>query len=101
MGDLVRDRETGKLLIVTAVTDDRADERLVEERDRTIAEFETNENYGGHEPVVDTVYVPARLPIDGTLDLSDRKRYGFPASRLVPIERGRGYADVDDTGTAA
>lgn len=93
-GDLVRDRETGKLLVVTDVTAERADERVVAERDRTIAAFESNANYGDHEPVVEAVYVPARLPVDGALDLGGRKRYGFPASRLVAIERGRGYADL-------
>ncbi len=93
-GDLVRDRETGKLLIVTAVTTERADQRVVEEREQSIAAFESNADYGDHEPVIDAVYVPAQLPVDGPLDLGDRKRYGFPASRLVPVDRG--YADVDD-----
>lgn len=94
-GDLVRDRERGKLLIVTEVTSDRADERTVPESDQSIADFESNEHYGGHEAVVNAVYVPAQLPVDGSLDLSDRKRYGFPASRLVPVNRG--YAHIDDT----
>lgn len=98
-GDLVRDRESGKLLIVTELTSDRADRRIVEERDQSIADFESNANYGGHEAVIEAVYVPARLPVDGTLDLSERKRYGFPASRLVPVDRG--YANVDQAAGGA
>lgn len=93
-GDLVRDRESGKLLIVTGLTGARADERIVEERDQSVADFASNENYGDHETVIEAVYVPARLPVEGTLDLSQRRRYGFPASRLIPVDRG--YANVDE-----
>ena len=60
-GDPVRDRETGKLLVVTAVTTDRADERIVEERDQSIAAFASNEQYGDHEPVIEAVYVPRNV----------------------------------------
>lgn len=100
-GDLVRDRESGKLLVVVEQTTDRADERVVDMGDgpdRTIAEFDTNANYGGHEPVVEAVYVPAQVPLDGKLTLADRKRYGFPASRLVPVERA--YTRVENDGRA-
>ncbi|MFB6096352.1 MAG: SWIM zinc finger family protein [Haloferacaceae archaeon] len=98
-GDLVRDRESNKLLVVVEQTTERADERVVEEADRTVAAFETNANYGGHEPVIEAVYVPAQVPLDGDLDLGSRKRYGFPASRLVPVERG--YVRVDEDPPAA
>lgn len=93
-GDLVRDRESGKLLIVTGLTSDRADERIVQKRDQSVADFASNANYGDHETVVEAVYVPAGLPVDGTLDLSQRRRYGFPASRLIAVDRG--YANVDE-----
>lgn len=96
-GDLVRDRESDKLLVVTDVTAERADERVVEAATKRVSEFDTNANYGGHEPVVEAVYVPARVPVDGTLDLGERKRYGFPASRLVPV--GRDYVEVGNVFT--
>lgn len=80
-GEFVADRETGKLLLVTRVTDERADERTTEDG-RRISEFETNREYGGHEPVVEAVYVAGRRPSGGRLDVSGERRYGFPASRL-------------------
>lgn len=86
-GELVRDRETGKLLVVTAVTADRADERIVEEHDRSIAAFESNRNYGDHEPVIEAVYVPDGPQTDRNRKDRTRKRYGFPASRLVAVEK--------------
>lgn len=98
-GDLVRERESGTLLVVTAVTEERADEHVVEAVGRTVAEFDSNANYGDHEPVIEAVYVPAQLPLDGDLDLADRNRYGFPASRLVPVERN--HVSTDDTATRA
>ncbi len=78
-GDPVRDRETGKRLVVTGVTDARADAYRTEEG-RTIADYSTNADYGAHEPVVEAVYLESLRP---TRDPADAKRYGFPASRLV------------------
>ncbi|WP_435145551.1 SWIM zinc finger family protein [Halobaculum sp. P14] len=90
-GDVVRDRETGSLLVVTDVTTDRADARETAEG-RLVADYDTNRDYGRHEPVVDAVYLES---VDGTDDTDDaggdapdyvsvagRRRYGFPASRL-------------------
>lgn len=109
-GDLVRDRETDSLLVVTAVTAERADERVVPGEGRTVADFETNDGYGDHEPVIEAVYL-ASLPATPTAaDLRDRKRYAFPASRLVPVDRehprldpGRLLArdDAAETGAGA
>ncbi len=83
-GAAVRDRETGKLLIVTRVTDERADAHETDEG-RPIADYPTNAGYGAHEPVVEAVYVDALSPTAG---VRDAKRYGFPASRLVALDRG-------------
>ena len=80
-GEFVRDRESGSLLVVTDVTTERADERRTEDG-RTIAEYDTNAAYGDHEPVVEAVYVGSLRAADGHLDLSGRRRYSFPASRL-------------------
>ncbi len=78
-GEPVRDRETGKRLVVTGVTDARADAYRTEE-ERTIDDYATNADYGAHEPVVEAVYLGSLKP---TRDPADAKRYGFPASRLV------------------
>ena len=78
-GDVVRDRETDKSLVVVAVTDERADTYRTDDG-RTVDEYATNADYGAHEPVVEAVYVesirPGRSP-------DDCRRYGFPASRLA------------------
>ncbi len=81
-GDAVRDRETGTLLVVTGATDRRADEYQTDER-RPVDEYPTNAAYGAHEPVVEAVYVESLTPTHG---IDDARRYGFPASRLVPAE---------------
>ena len=84
-GDAVIDRETGKPLVVTRVTDRRADEYRTDEG-RPIDEYPTNAAYGAHEPVVEAVYAESLGPAHG---VDDARRYGFPASRLVPVDGGR------------
>ena len=81
-GDAVRDRETGKTLVVTGVTDERTDEYRTDEG-RLVDEYPTNAEYGAHEPVVEVVYAESLGPTHG---VDDARRYGFPASRLVSIE---------------
>lgn len=81
-GDAVRDRETDTPLVVTDVTDRRADAYLTDER-RPVASYPTNAAYGAHEPVVEAVYVESLTPTHG---VDDARRYGFPASRLVRAE---------------
>lgn len=81
-GDCVRDRETGRLLVVTGVTDRRADEYRTDEG-RPIDEYPTNADYGTHEPVVEAVYAESLTQTNG---IEDARRYGFPASRLVPVD---------------
>jgi hypothetical protein len=85
-GDVVADRESGKLLLVVRPTDGRADETLVEETGRTVAAFETNADYGDHEPVVEAIYLES---LRGDEDPSELRRYGFPASRLRRLVRVR------------
>ncbi|MFC5278061.1 SWIM zinc finger family protein [Halorubrum rubrum] len=84
-GDAVYDRETGKLLVVTRVTARRADEYRTDEG-RTIEAYPTNAAYGAHEPVVEAVYAESLGPAHG---IDDARRYGFPASRLVPVDVAR------------
>lgn len=100
-GELVRDRETGKLLVVVERTRRRADEATTDDG-RVIASFESNADYGDHEPVVEAVYVDALDARRGRLDLRGARRYGFPASRLRRLERRplrlEGDADDRDAG---
>ncbi|SMO55439.1 SWIM zinc finger family protein [Halorubrum cibi] len=84
-GDAVYDRETGKLLVVTRVTERRADEYRTDE-ERSIDAYPTNAAYGAHEPVVEAVYAESLGPAHG---IDDARRYGFPASRLVSVDIGR------------
>jgi hypothetical protein len=78
-GEVVRDRETEKRVVVVAVTTERADAYRTESG-RTIDEYGTNAAYGAHEPVIEAVYVDAIRP---GRTVTDCKRYAFPASRLV------------------
>ena len=82
-GDLVRDRETGDLLVVVDVPDERADEYVIEATGRTVADHDTNEGYPTDDPVVEVVY-----PADGETDADERRRYAFPHSRLEEFDRG-------------
>lgn len=79
-GDVVRDRETGGLLVVREVTAERADEHRTGEG-RLVADYPTNADYGAHEPVVLAVYLTAGRSDDG-----EARQYAFPASRLVPVD---------------
>ncbi|AUX10770.1 SWIM zinc finger domain protein [Halalkaliarchaeum desulfuricum] len=83
VGEVVRDRETGSLLVVVAVTTDRADAVETDEG-RIVAEYPTNTGYGDHEPVVRAVYASGLAP---DRDVGDLKPYSFPASRIVRLER--------------
>jgi len=78
-GTVVRDRETGKRLVVVEVTAERADAYRTEEG-RAVAEYPTNAEYGVHEPVVEAVYAESVRP---GRSVADCDRYGFPASRLT------------------
>jgi hypothetical protein len=97
-GDIVRDRETGSALLVVAVTGRRADAVTTGEG-RLVADYETNADYGGHEPVFECAYL-GDLRVDddgdgdgdsarnGSVDLAAPRRYSFPASRLRPLDVG-------------
>ncbi|MGM0591294.1 MAG: SWIM zinc finger family protein [Halobacteriota archaeon] len=101
-GAVVRDRETGSLLLVTGTTNRRADEVTTAEG-RLVSEYPSNERYGDHEPVFEAVYLASVRPDD--VELDDLKRYSFPASRLRPTEvtdhrtaRHRGHHPVEMVG---
>ncbi|SFL28304.1 SWIM zinc finger [Halogranum rubrum] len=98
-GEFARDRETGSVVVVVGVTDQRADEYETAEG-RTVADYETNDDYGVHEPVVEAAYLESLRTPDGTIDLSGVKRYGFPASRLQRLGRSHPRVAVSVTGTA-
>lgn len=84
-GTLVEDRETGKLLLVVAATGERADE-VVTGEGRRISEYESNAEYGDHEPVFEAVYLESIRRNDaGDVDVDDLRHYGFPASRLRSV----------------
>ena len=75
-GDVVRDRETGKRLVVARVTDERADERVVEATGETVAEYEKNDGYPSDDLVVAATYLTDALRSESP------RRYAFPRSRL-------------------
>lgn len=83
IGEIVRDRETEELLVVVAVTTDRADQYETDEG-RLVAEYATNREYGDHEPVIRAVYAGGLAP---DRDTSDLRTYSFPASRIVRLDR--------------
>jgi hypothetical protein len=88
-GDVVRDRESGSLLVVVGTTERRADEVRTDEG-RPVAEYGTNAAYGAHEPVFECVYLDSLRPAaGGDGDTTTVKRYSFPAGRL----RDGGVAD--------
>jgi hypothetical protein len=92
-GDLVRDRETKSLLVVVRGTGERADEAATE-TGRTVADYDTNDAYGPHEPVFEAVYVNSIPLSESVAGIADRKRYHFPASRLRPVESGFAAEEV-------
>jgi len=75
-GDVVLDRETGDRLVVARVTDDRADERLVESTGETVAEYDRNEGYPDDDIVVEATY------LSDAARSGKQRRYAFPRSRL-------------------
>jgi hypothetical protein len=85
-GDVALDRETGDRLVVTAVTDQRADEATVAATGESVAEYPTNEGYPDGDVVVEAVYLADAVARD------DPHRYSFPRSRLRRVD---GAALVD------
>ena len=93
-GDAVVDRETGDLLIVVRVTDRRANEVVVPDREVSVADYPTNEGYPADDLVVEAIYpLPANLR-SSSLDRYRVRAYSFPISRLDPRRR---RADEDQT----
>lgn len=85
-GDVVLDRETGDRLVVTAVTEQRADEVTVAATGESVAEYPTNSGYPDDDLVVEAVYLTDAVATD------DPRRYSFPRSRLRRVD---GTALVD------
>jgi len=83
-GDLATDRESGSRLLVVRATGERAD-RFRTGQGRVVADYESNANYGAHEPVFECVYLDS---LDAAASPEDARRYAFPASRLIAVERG-------------
>ena len=83
VGDTVRDRETGRRLVVVAGPDRRAD--AVDLEEGTVADHPTNEAYDPADAVVGAVYPGGRVTADGprpeTLQV-----YAFPRSRLRKVD---------------
>lgn len=83
-GDVVRDRETGNLLVVARATDRRADEWFLEDVGSTVADYANNRGYPADDVVVEAVYpfVDSRRK-----SIFDGKRYAFPRSRLERLDQ--------------
>lgn len=95
VGDRVRDRETGEVVVVVAMSPERADAVTVPGRDVTVAAYETNAAYPASDPVVAAVYPSVRVGSDGAIPESLRV-YSFPLSRL---ERVTGHGRDGDDGS--
>ncbi|KAB1189201.1 MULTISPECIES: SWIM zinc finger family protein [Haloferax] len=86
-GDLVHDREVGSLLVVTRALHSRADETPTE-TGTLVSDYESNLEYGDHEPVFEAVYLDSLPANAGLTKLGELRAYRFPASRLQRVERG-------------
>jgi hypothetical protein len=87
-GDVVRDAETGSLLLVVGARRARADAVRTDEG-RRVADYPTNADYGAHEPVFDCVYLDGLRPAGGDVDPGSARRYSFPAGRLRRLDGDR------------
>lgn len=97
VGDRVRDRETGEVVVV-AVSAERADAVTVPGRDVSVAEYETNAAYPADDPVVAAVYPSVRVTGQGARPETLRV-YSFPLSRLERVDDPRDRTDGDERGT--
>ena len=92
--ELVRDRETGRLLVVDTVTDDAASDVELAPG-ASVAAHPTNGQYGSHEPVVEAIYIGDFLDHErrrghaGTSTSQAARRYAFPYTRLQRVPDGR------------
>lgn len=75
-GDVVRDRETGRRLVVRGVLSEPASTVSVRAADTTVADYPTNEGYPADDPVVEAVFLDDRR--------TEPRVYRFPHSRLRP-----------------
>lgn len=93
-GERVVDRETGDALIVSRVTDRRADEVWIEAADCTVAEYPTNQRYPSDDLVVEAVYAGDAARHE------EPRRYAFPYSRLTGHAVRPEDGDADDGPSA-
>jgi hypothetical protein len=84
-GDAVRDRETGRRLVVITPPGGRADSVSIPGTDATVAAYPTNEGYDPTEPVVGAVYPGGRVTERG-VHPGELQVYAFPRSRLRRID---------------
>lgn len=84
-GDAVRDRETGRRLVVVTPPGGRADEVAIPGDGRTVAEYPTNEGYDPDEPVVGAIYPGGRVTDEGVRP-AELRVYTFPRSRLRRVD---------------
>lgn len=92
VGDRARDRETGEVVLVVAVSPERADEVSVPGRDVSVAAYETNAAYPDDDPVVAAVYPSVRVDPDGPRP-GELRVYSFPLSRLERLDGESADAD--------
>ncbi len=83
VGDTVRDRETGRRLVVVAGPGGRAD--AVDLGETTVADHPTNEGYDPSDPVVGAVYPGGEITAAGPRP-RDLRVYAFPRSRLRAVD---------------
>ena len=88
VGDRARDRETGEVVLVVAVSPLRADEVAVPGSETSVAAYETNEAYPDADPVVGAVYPSVRVTASGARP-DELRVYSFPVSRLKRVETDR------------
>lgn len=95
-GDAVVDRQTGDVLVVVRVTDRRADEVEVPDRDITVADYPTNAGYPDGDPVVEVLYpLPSGLRSE-EVQTRHLRRYSFPYSRLRRPQRDEDQSELSD-----
>jgi hypothetical protein len=98
VGDRVRDRETGDVVVVVAVSPERADAVTIHGQNVTVAGYETNAAYPASDPVVAAVYPSVRVTRDGTRPETLRV-YSFPLSRLERVDERHERSGRDERGT--
>jgi hypothetical protein len=85
VGDRAFDRETEEVVLVVAVSAERADEVAIPGRDVSVADYETNAAYPASDPVVAAVYPSVGVERAGPRP-GELRVYSFPVSRLERLD---------------